>query len=123
MRVCLKKEKYIINTIIQRKRADVIVENEYSKVKVNNEMDFCSVTDTNVKTTLEKAFMKARVSYFLRWEKPGMFFRMFGGSKPSIVFCINSAQLDVAEEVLKNLGDIEANVKMLRTKSNNKIGF
>lgn len=39
-----------------------MVENEYSKVKVNNEIDFCSVTDTNVKTTLEKAFMKARVS-------------------------------------------------------------
>ena len=50
-----------------------MVENEYSKVKVNNEIDFCSVTDTNVKTTLEKAFMKARVSYFLRWEKPGFF--------------------------------------------------
>ena len=24
------------------------MENEYSKVKVNNEMDFCSVTDTDV---------------------------------------------------------------------------
>ena len=47
-----------------------MVENEFSKVKVNNEMDFCSVTDIDVKTALEKAFMKARVSYFLRWEKP-----------------------------------------------------
>ncbi len=99
------------------------MENEYSKVKVNNEMDFCSVTDTEVKTVLEKAFMKARVSYFLRWEKPGLFSKMFSGSKPGIVFCINSAQIDTAEEVLKSLGDIESSVKMLRTKSNNKIGF
>lgn len=99
------------------------MENEYSKVKVNNEMDFCSVTDTNVKSTLEKAFMKARVSYFLRWEKPGLFSKVFGGAKPSIVFCINSAQIETAEAVLRELGDIEASVKMLRTKSNNKIGF
>ncbi|MCM1183934.1 MAG: hypothetical protein NC337_11230 [Roseburia sp.] len=99
------------------------MENEYSKVKVNNEMDFCSVTDETVKAVLEKAFMKARVSYFLRWEKPGLFSKMFSGAKPSIVFCINSAQIDTAEEVLKSLGDIEASVKMLRTKSNNKIGF
>lgn len=100
-----------------------MVENEFSKVKVNNEMDYCSVTDIDVKTALEKAFMKARVSYFLRWEKPGFFARMFTGAKTSIVFCINSAQLETAEEVVKSLGDKEANIKMIRTKSNNKIGF
>lgn len=99
------------------------VENEYSKVKVNNEMDFCSVTDNNVKTVLEKAFMKARVSYFLRWEKPGFFARIFAGAKPRIVFCINSAQAETAEEVIKELGDVESAVKMIRTKSNNRTGF
>lgn len=99
------------------------MENEYSKVKVNNEIDFCSVTDTNVKTALEKAFMKARVSYFLRWEKPGLLSKIFGGGKTDIVFCINSAQLEIAEEVLEEFGDMEDSIKMLRTKSNNKIGF
>ena len=99
------------------------MENEYSKVKVNNEMDFCSVTEPDVKTMLEKAFMKARVSYFLRWEKPGIFSRRFAGGKTRIVFCINSAQLDTADAVLKSLGDIEGDIKMLRTKSNNMIGF
>ena len=99
------------------------VENEYSKVKVNNEMDFCSVPDTEVKVALEKAFMKARVSYFLRWEKPGFFAKIFGGAKTSVVFCINSAQFETAEAVIKELGDIESSVKMIRTKSNNKTGF
>lgn len=99
------------------------MENEYSKVKVNNEIDFCSVTDTEVKTAIEKAFMKARVSYFLRWEKPGLLSRIFGGKKPDIVFCINSAQLETAEEVIGELGDIDSLIKMLRIKSNNKIGF
>ncbi len=99
------------------------MENEYSKVKVNNEIDFCSVSDTDVKTAIEKVFMKARVSYFLRWEKPGLFSKIFGGGKPDIVFCINSAQLEIAEEALGGLGEIESSIKMLRTKSNNKIGF
>lgn len=99
------------------------MENEYSKVKVNNEMDFCSVTEPEIKTTLEKAFMKARVSYFLRWEKPGLLSKIFGGGKVRVVFCINSAQLETADEVLKGLEDIEGNIKMLKTKSNNRIGF
>ena len=100
-----------------------MVENEFSKVKVNNELAYCSVTNTEVKTALEKAFMKARVSYFLRWEKPGFFSKLFTGAKTSIVFCINSAQLETAEEVVKSLGDAEAEIKMIRTKSNNKTGF
>jgi len=100
-----------------------MVENEYSKVKVNNEIDFCSVTDTEVKTALEKAFMKARVSYFLRWEKPSFFAKLFRSAKTSIVFCINSAQIETAQEVLNNLGDKQAEIKMIGTKSNNKMGF
>lgn len=99
------------------------VENEYSKVKVNNEMDFCSVTDMNVKVALEKAFMKARVSYFLRWDKPGLWAKIFKGAKQCIVFCINSAQVETAEEVIKGLGEAENSVKMIRMKSNNRTGF
>ena len=63
------------------------------------------------------------VENFLRWEKPGLFARLFTGTKTSIVFCINSAQLETAEEVIKNLGDMESSIRMIRTKSNNKIGF
>lgn len=100
-----------------------MVENEFSKVKVNNELDFCSVTNTEVKVILEKAFMKARVSYFLRWEKPGFFSKLFAGAKTSIVFCINSAQIETAEEVVKELGDLESEIKMIRIKSNNRTGF
>ena len=100
-----------------------MVENGDSKVKVNNEVDFCSVTDADVKTALEKAFMKARVSYFLRWEKPGFFSKFFAGTKTSIVFCINSAQVETATEVLNGMDDVEGKVKMLGTRSNNKIGF
>lgn len=64
------------------------MENEYSKVKVNNEMDFCSVTDMEVKAKLEKAFMKARVSYFLRWEKPGFFAKILEEARRRLSFAL-----------------------------------
>jgi hypothetical protein len=99
------------------------VENEYSKVKVNNEIDLCSVTDPDVKAVLEKAFLKARVSYFLRWEKPSIFEKIFKNSKTRIVFCINSAQLSIAEEVLEGLEDVKDEIKMLKTKSHNTVNI
>lgn len=100
------------------------MENELSKVKVNNELDFCSVVDPEKKTVLEKAFMKARVSYFLRWENPGFFAKFFSREKTKVVFCINSAQIETAEEVVKSLGDeMESSIKVIKTKANNKQGF
>jgi hypothetical protein len=98
-----------------------MVESEYSKVKVNNEIDLCSVTEPEVKSALEKAFLKARVSYFLRWEKPGLFSRLFGNAKENIVFCINSAQLSTAEEVIEELHEVKDRIKMLKTKSHNTV--
>lgn len=99
------------------------MENEYSKVKVNNEIDFCSVTDSDIKAAIEKGLMKARVSYFLRWEKPGFFSKFFGGNKTRIVFCINAAQAEIAESVLKELTEYESGIKMLKTRSNNRVEF
>lgn len=99
------------------------MDNLYSEVKVDNEIDFCSVTDMNVKSSIEKAFIKARVSYFLRWEKPGFFSRLLGSRKTDIVFCINSAQLEIAEEVIGELAGVDSEIQMLKSKSNNKKGF
>ena len=44
-----------------------MVENEYSKVKVNNEMDYCSVTDMDVKAALEKGETRLLCKAFLRF--------------------------------------------------------
>ena len=101
-----------------------MLESELSKVKVNNELDFCSVVSKERKQTLEKAFLKARVSYFLRWEKPGFFARVFAGAKTSVIFCINQAQIETAEEVINSLGDeFASEVKLIKQKANNKQGF
>lgn len=100
-----------------------MVENEYNRGKVDNEYDFCAITDKDIKVQLEKLFMKQRVSYFLRWEKPGFFARLFSGATERIVFCINVADLDRAEEAIKELDLSENEIKLLRTKSNNKQGY
>lgn len=101
-----------------------MLDNELSRVKVNNELDYCSVVSKEKKVMLEKAFMKARVSYFLRWEKPGFFAKIFTGAKTRVVFCINQAQTEIAEEVINSLGDeIASEIKFIRTKANNRQGF
>lgn len=101
-----------------------MVDTEYSKVKVNNEMDFCSIVDNEYKKELEKAFMKARVSYFLRWEKPKFFAKVFKREKMRVVFCINQAQIELAENVIKTLSEeLTSQIRYIRTKSNNKMGF
>ncbi len=99
------------------------MENEYSKVKVNNEIDLCSVTDNDTKSALERAFLKARVSYFLRWEKAGLFEKLFKNGKNRVVFCINSAQLPAAEEVISGLENMEEKVRMIKVKSNNNVNL
>jgi hypothetical protein len=86
-------------------------------------MDLCSVTDPDAKSALERAFLKARVSYFLRWEKPTLFEKIFKGEKTRIVFCINSAQLTTAEEVLGGLEDMEGKVRIIKSKSHNSVNI
>ena len=47
----------------------------------------------------------------------------FARAKTEIVFCINSAQVELADEVLEQLKEYEADIKIIRVKSNNNIGF
>lgn len=101
----------------------MIMETELSKVRVDNEMDYCSVSNEEIKTKLEKAFLKERVSYFLRWETPGFLARLFKGEKERVVFCINSSQFETAEGVIKGLGEDSGQIRMIQKKSKNKTGF
>lgn len=100
-----------------------MVENEYNRGKVDNEYDFCAITDIEIKVQLEKLFMRKRVSYFLRWDKPGFFARVFSGAKEEIIFCINSMDIERAEEALKELEYSDSDIRMIKSKSNNKQGY
>lgn len=100
-----------------------MVENEYNRGKVDNEYDFCAITDKEVKVQLEKLFMRKRVSYFLRWDKPGFFSRLFMSGREEIIFCINSMDIERAEEALKELDYAENEIRLIKSKSNNRQGY
>lgn len=100
-----------------------MVENEYNRGKVDNEIDLCAVTDIETKNILEKAFLADRVSFFVRWDTPGFWAKIFSGAKPKIVFCVNSEQLMTAEEALEKVGLKADQIEIIKKKSRNKQGY
>jgi len=83
----------------------------YTKVKVNNEIEFCEVKNVEMKDLVERALLKARVSYFIRWRKPGFF---SGDRKEKCVFHVNSQQLEVALNALEEEAEgMEGKIKLL----------
>ena len=96
------------------------IENQMTKVKVNNEIDLCEVANEKVRRKLEGALQYARVSYFLRWQEPGFFRRSFLHERTKLIFCVNAAQLDDALRVCDELGFTEKEVRFLGEKSKNR---
>ena len=91
-----------------------MLETEYTKVKVHNEIELCEVDDIETKDRIEKELLKNRISYFLRWTKP----KWFSGKKNvTCIFCVNEAQQELAEEAIRKLGlDSGNKVKFLMKK-------
>ena len=97
-----------------------MLENELSKVKVNNEIDLCEVASEKIRHKIEGALQYAGVSYFLRWQEPNFFGKIFLHEKTRLIFCINAAQVDDALRVFDELNLSEKEVKILGEKSKNK---
>lgn len=91
-----------------------MLETEYTKVKVHNEIELCEVADIEIKDRIEKELLKCRVSYFLRWTKP----KWFGSNRNgTCIFCVNDAQKEIAENAIRELGlDSNDKVKFLMKK-------
>ncbi|MCI9299046.1 MAG: hypothetical protein HFI10_16650 [Lachnospiraceae bacterium] len=86
-----------------------VVESKFSKGKVNNEIELCKVNDKTVKTAIERALLGERISYFIKWEKPGFF---SGDKKDTCTFCVNEWQAEAAEKAISDLGDeMESKIK------------
>lgn len=79
----------------------------YTKVKVNNEIEFCEVKNMEMKDKVEKALLRERVSYFIRWKKPGFF---SNDRKERCIFHVNSQQLDAA---LRAMEQSDVKVRLL----------
>ncbi len=47
----------------------------YTPLKVNNEIELCEVSDMDCKHLIERVLLKNRISYFVKWNKSGLFSR------------------------------------------------
>lgn len=91
-----------------------IMQPEYTKLKVNNEIELCETADMEVKQQIEKILLKNRISYYMKWRKQGMLWR----NRDVCVICVNDSARDEAEQLIRSeLGEKEDKVKFLMRKS------
>lgn len=89
----------------------------YTNVKVNNEIELCEITDLECKQHIERALLKERISYYIRWQKPSLFNR----KKNICVICVNDNARDKAESVVRSICDEKGySVKFLMRKAPNQ---
>ncbi len=103
-----------------------MIDNLMTRVKVNNEIDFCEIVATQeeekieIRHKIEAALQRYRVSYFLRWQEPSFLGKVFFHEETRMVFCINDAQLEDAMKVFEDLSFTEKEVLLLGEKAKNK---
>ncbi|MCH5269247.1 MAG: hypothetical protein J1E83_00715 [Lachnospiraceae bacterium] len=91
------------------------MQTEYTKVKVNNEIELCETVDMEVKQQIERVLLQNRISYYIKWHKQGI----FRHGRNLCTICINDNSRNEAEELIRSLGeDVESRVKFLMRKSN-----
>ncbi len=86
----------------------------FANVKVHNEIEFCRVSNLEIKQKIERAFLSNRISYYERWEDVSLFKRIFGGGeKQNCIICINSMQKDKAEALIEEMPEVRSQVELL----------
>lgn len=89
----------------------------YTAVKVNNEIELCEISNLECKRLVEKALLRERISYYIRWLKPSIFRR----SKNVCIICINDNSKEAAETVVRSVCDETGYpVKFLMRKAQNQ---
>ena len=87
---------------------------EYTRLKVNNEIELCETADMEMKQQIERILLRNRISYYIKWYKQGLFRR----NRNICIFCVNDSAKDDAEQLIRSLAkDIESKVKFLMRKS------
>lgn len=73
----------------------------YTAVKVNNEIELCEISDLECKLLIERALLRERISYYIRWVKPSIFRR----SKSCCIICVNDSSKETAENLVRAVCD------------------
>ncbi|NLL80453.1 MAG: hypothetical protein GX234_11860 [Clostridiales bacterium] len=84
---------------------------KFSDVKVHNEIELCEVGDVETKEKIEKALLKERISFFIRWKDKGFWARLFSSKESTGVICVNDLQRESAEACVKRL-EKEENIQV-----------
>ena len=91
----------------------------FSDVKIHNEIELFSVSDTKVKRQLEHLFLENRISYFEKWEDASFFRRFFWGSdRSTCTFCVNEMQVERAMQIVKDRPAIKERVNLVGKRVN-----
>lgn len=91
----------------------------YNKDYYHNEIELVRVNNTELKNKIEKAFLRNRISYFIRWDKVTIWQRLFGKkNSEQCKICINDWDRELALEILKSLeADIEKQGELLHRRT------
>ncbi len=73
----------------------------FNTVKVNNEIELCEVMNSECKKEIERALLKNRISYYIRWPKNSFLSKR----RESCIICINDNSREEAEEVVRAVCD------------------
>lgn len=86
---------------------------EYTKLKVNNEIELCETSDMEVKQQIEKALLQKRISYYMKWRKQGVLRK-----REICTICVNDSVRDEAEQLIRSVvKDTDNKVKFLLRKA------
>lgn len=82
---------------------------KYSKSYYHNEIELVRVESAELKNKIEKAFLRNRISYFIRWDKVSLWEKLSGKQNPQrCKICINDWDKEVALDILKEFDSIIA---------------
>ena len=91
----------------------------YNKAYYHNEIELVKVNSTELKNKIEKAFLRNRISYFIRWDKASLWQTVTGKkNSEQCKICINDWDRERAMDILKSLEeDIAKQGEMLYKKT------
>lgn len=89
----------------------------YTTLKVNNEIELCEVSDPDCKQLIERALLKNRISYYIRWPKASFFSR----KKDACILCHNEqCSRMLRQEIVRGICDESGyNVRFILKRSSN----
>lgn len=90
---------------------------KFSDVKVHNEIELCEFPDLETKIKIEKALLRERISFYVKWHSAGFFSRLFLRKEDRGILCVNDEQKDATIRCLEELEkNKEIHVKFLNQK-------